>query len=175
MAAPPSPLRLLGTQALRYASTTSAAAASAALLPPADPASSITLPSGKCLELAAQDVSFAMPPEWAPHAGCWIAWPRRPDVWRQQGVPAKAAFADVIQAVARFEPVTVVAHNEQVCVCVVVRGVKWGAVGVCSCYQLAMCRDWVATAEVCAVLCCAVLCSGRRRATRCPTAYAWWR
>jgi agmatine deiminase len=23
-----------------------------------------------------------MPAEWEPHAGCWMAWPERPDNWR---------------------------------------------------------------------------------------------
>jgi agmatine deiminase len=55
-----------------------------------------------------------MPAEFAPHSGCWIAWPKRPDVWRDQRRPAKQAFTDVITALARFEPVTVIAHRDQV-------------------------------------------------------------
>lgn len=104
------PIRLLGTQALRYASAAAAGTAAAV-----DISSSITLPSsGRTLDVAPGDVSFSMPAEWAPHSTCWIAWPRRHDVWRLQGRPAKQAFADVVAAVARFEPVTVVAHSEQV-------------------------------------------------------------
>ena len=49
---------------------------------------------------------FAMPAEWAPHAGCWMAWPRRPDTWRQSGAPAQAAFAAVASAIAATEAVT---------------------------------------------------------------------
>lgn len=101
-------IRLLGTQALRYASSMAGSMATDII------SSSITLPSGKTLELPESDISFSMPAEYAPHSGCWIAWPKRPDVWREQGRPAKKAFMDVINAVARFEPVTVIAHRDQV-------------------------------------------------------------
>ncbi|HTB66287.1 MAG TPA: agmatine deiminase [Steroidobacteraceae bacterium] len=49
---------------------------------------------------------FHMPAESAPHAGCWMLWPERPDNWRRQAQPAQAAFAAVATAIARFEPVT---------------------------------------------------------------------
>ena len=50
---------------------------------------------------------FSMPAEYAPHAGCWMLWPERPDNWRAGALPAQAAFAEVAAAIARFEPVTV--------------------------------------------------------------------
>ncbi|HTU68179.1 MAG TPA: agmatine deiminase [Steroidobacteraceae bacterium] len=50
---------------------------------------------------------FAMPAEYAPHAGCWMLWPERPDNWREGALPAQRAFADVATAIARFEPVSV--------------------------------------------------------------------
>jgi agmatine deiminase len=53
----------------------------------------------------AQD-GFSMPAEFAPHAGCWMLWPERPDNWRQGAQPAQRAFAEVAAAIARFEPVT---------------------------------------------------------------------
>jgi agmatine deiminase len=53
----------------------------------------------------AQD-GFSMPAEYAPHAGCWMLWPERPDNWRQGAQPAQRAFAEVARAIARFEPVT---------------------------------------------------------------------
>ncbi len=62
----------------------------------------------------AQD-GFAMPAEYAPHAGCWMLWPERPDNWRAGAQPAQAAFAQVAAAIARFEPVSVgvsAAHYE---------------------------------------------------------------
>ena len=50
---------------------------------------------------------FHMPAEWAPHAGCWMAWPQRPDTWRSDARPAQTAFAAVAAAIAQAEPVTV--------------------------------------------------------------------
>jgi agmatine deiminase len=50
---------------------------------------------------------FAMPAEFAPHSGCWMLWPERPDNWRDGAQPAQRAFADVAAAIARFEPVSV--------------------------------------------------------------------
>lgn len=52
-----------------------------------------------------------MPPEWASHRRCWLAWPERPDNWREAAVPAQAAFAAVAHAIAQFEPVTVCATH----------------------------------------------------------------
>ena len=39
-----------------------------------------------------RDHGFAMPAEWAAHAGCWMIWPERPDNWRLGAKPAQAAF-----------------------------------------------------------------------------------
>jgi len=50
---------------------------------------------------------FAMPAEFARHAGCWLLWPERPDNWREAARPAQLAFTQVAAAIARFEPVTV--------------------------------------------------------------------
>lgn len=48
-----------------------------------------------------------MPAEWQPHRQTWMIWPERTDNWRMGAKPAQAAFTQVIQAIARFEPVTV--------------------------------------------------------------------
>ena len=49
---------------------------------------------------------FHMPAETAPHAGCWMAWPQRPDTWRDHARPAQEAFAAVANAIVATEPVT---------------------------------------------------------------------
>jgi agmatine deiminase len=49
---------------------------------------------------------FHMPGEFEPHAGCWMLWPERPDNWRMGARPAQAAFVEVAEAIACFEPVT---------------------------------------------------------------------
>lgn len=50
---------------------------------------------------------FRMPAEFEPHARCWMLWPERPDVWRDNARHAQKAFARVAQAISKFEPVTV--------------------------------------------------------------------
>lgn len=50
---------------------------------------------------------YHMPAEYAPHTGCWMLWPQRPDTWRDGAKPAQAAYAEVAAAISRFEPVTV--------------------------------------------------------------------
>ena len=58
---------------------------------------------------------FSMPAEFAPHTGCWMLWPERPDNWRDGAQPAQRAFTDVAMAISRFEPVTVgvsASHHE---------------------------------------------------------------
>lgn len=56
---------------------------------------------------------FRMPAEWAPHAGCWMGWPERPDTWRHGATAAQAAFAAVATAIGACEPVTVAASTAQ--------------------------------------------------------------
>lgn len=46
-----------------------------------------------------------MPPEWAPHDGCLMAWPCRRELWGAHLEAAKDDYAAVARAVARFEPV----------------------------------------------------------------------
>lgn len=49
---------------------------------------------------------FRMPAEWEPHVGCYLAWPCKPETWFGYYEQAKASYADVAKAIARFEPVT---------------------------------------------------------------------
>jgi agmatine deiminase len=50
---------------------------------------------------------FSMPPEWAPHSGCFVSWPCKEDTWCGFSKEAKKAYTEVIEAVSRFEPVIV--------------------------------------------------------------------
>jgi agmatine deiminase len=56
---------------------------------------------------------FAMPGEYEPHAGCWMAWPERPDNWRVHAKPAQAAFAAVAEAIQLSEPVTMAVSDAE--------------------------------------------------------------
>jgi agmatine deiminase len=56
---------------------------------------------------------FHMPAEWEPHAGCWMAWPERPDNWRAEAGPAREAYTAVASAIAASEPVTMAVSDRQ--------------------------------------------------------------
>lgn len=65
------------------------------------------------VEARPADLGYSMPAEWAPHAGCWMAWPKRVELWREYLEPAREDYVRVAQAIARFEPVTMIAEPEQ--------------------------------------------------------------
>jgi agmatine deiminase len=50
-----------------------------------------------------------MPPEWAPHERTLMAWPARASLWGSELAAAKREYAGVANAIAAFEPVTMVA------------------------------------------------------------------
>jgi agmatine deiminase len=53
---------------------------------------------------------FVMPPEWAPHAGCLMAWPSRAELWGPRLADAKRDYAAVAAAIAAHEPVLMVCN-----------------------------------------------------------------
>lgn len=66
-------------------------------------------------EAAAQETprahGYRMPAEWEPHERCLIAWPTRTRAyWGEYYGLAQQTYAAVAQAVARFEPVTIIAR-----------------------------------------------------------------
>jgi agmatine deiminase len=54
---------------------------------------------------------LTMPPEWTAHERTLMAWPCRRELWGGQLEAAKAESAGVANAVAAFEPVTMVARD----------------------------------------------------------------
>lgn len=48
---------------------------------------------------------YRMPPEWAPHARCWMAWPCRLSLWGAGFDAACRAYARVARTIAEAEPV----------------------------------------------------------------------
>ena len=50
------------------------------------------------------DFGFYMPGEFTPHTCCWMAWPSRAGEWGDAAETAQE-YADVANAIARFEPV----------------------------------------------------------------------
>ncbi len=58
------------------------------------------------------DDGLFMPAEWQPHERCWMAWPCHVPTWGDRLAAARHAYAEVAKAIARFEPVTMVAPPE---------------------------------------------------------------
>ncbi len=58
------------------------------------------------------DLGYRMPAEWTPHQCCFIGWPCRDLLWGSAlGLArARAAYAQVARAIARFEPVRMLAR-----------------------------------------------------------------
>lgn len=55
---------------------------------------------------------FAMPPEWASHSRCWMAWPCRTELWGEHMAAARQAYAELAKTIATYEPVTMIARPE---------------------------------------------------------------
>lgn len=55
---------------------------------------------------------FVMPPEWAPHSRCWMAWPCRDDLWGDRMAEARQAYVELAKAIAVYEPVTMIARPD---------------------------------------------------------------
>lgn len=56
---------------------------------------------------------YFMPSELAPHKCTYILWPERPDNWRMGAKPAQKAFREVIEKIAKHEPVVVGTNQSQ--------------------------------------------------------------
>ena len=58
----------------------------------------------------AKAAGFHMPAEWERHDRCWMAWPYRAELWRDNLPATQQAYANVANAIAEFEPVTMLAQ-----------------------------------------------------------------
>ncbi|WP_037607005.1 agmatine deiminase family protein [Streptacidiphilus rugosus] len=55
-------------------------------------------------------MTLRMPAEWTEHERCLMAWPTRAELWGQEALDeARREYAQVANAIAEFEPVTMVA------------------------------------------------------------------
>lgn len=59
------------------------------------------------------DLGFRMPAEWEPHDRCWMMWPCRKNFWPDLA-KTKRHYADVANAISRFEPVSILINSEDV-------------------------------------------------------------
>ena len=53
-----------------------------------------------------------MPPEWAPHLACYLAWPHNLDTWPGKFDLIPPIYAEMVAKIARFEPVRLMVANE---------------------------------------------------------------
>ena len=60
---------------------------------------------------------FYMPAEFAPIQKIWMIWPYRADNWRQQAIPAQAAYAAVASAISQFCEVAVLVNADHLQAC----------------------------------------------------------
>ncbi len=56
---------------------------------------------------------FFMPGEHERHAEIWMAWPERPDNWRDAAKPAQKSFVDVATVISEVTPVTMAVSAAQ--------------------------------------------------------------
>ncbi len=59
-----------------------------------------------------RDEGFYMPGEWSEHSCCWMAWPCREGLWGS-AEQTQRAYANVANAIARFEPVKMLAPGHK--------------------------------------------------------------
>ncbi len=55
-----------------------------------------------------------MPPEWAPHAATWLAWPHNPDTWPGLLAEAQDEFEGLVRTLAAFETVHLLVRDEAI-------------------------------------------------------------
>jgi agmatine deiminase len=59
-----------------------------------------------------RQAGFRMPAEWVPHAATWVAWPSHEDLWQDKLAPARAAFTQLVDAIAAGEGVEVLVPDD---------------------------------------------------------------
>ncbi|SRR5579875_992816 len=56
--------------------------------------------------------SYRMPAEWEPHLATYLVWPHNRDTWPGKFEAIPPAFARLVAAIARFEPVRLIVRDE---------------------------------------------------------------
>jgi len=54
---------------------------------------------------------YRMPPEWAPHLACYLAWPHNRDTWPGKFDVIPPIYAEMVAKMARFEPVRLAVND----------------------------------------------------------------
>lgn len=63
--------------------------------------------------LTPYQLGFRMPAEWQAHASTWMAWPHDDEQWVGMLEPVRREFASLVDAIARHEPVDLLAADEE--------------------------------------------------------------
>ncbi len=58
------------------------------------------------------EMGFKMPPEWEKHSRTFMEWPVKEAIWPEPFEEILLAFADIVQKISKFEPVTLIARPE---------------------------------------------------------------
>jgi agmatine deiminase len=56
---------------------------------------------------------YRMPPEWARHLACYLAWPHNLDTWPGKFDVIPPIYAEMVAKIARFEPVRLMVTDEK--------------------------------------------------------------
>ena len=67
----------------------------------------------KRLKTLPSNDGFRMPGEYEPHEAIWMAWPERPDNWRNGGKLAQQSFIEVAIAISQTTPVYMAVNETQ--------------------------------------------------------------
>src|SRR5262245_43437495 len=59
-------------------------------------------------------LGYRWPAEWEPHAATWLAWPHKADTWPGKFEPIPGVWAQLVRALAEFEPVHICAGGDAV-------------------------------------------------------------
>lgn len=60
-----------------------------------------------------QELGFAMPAEWEPHAATWMTWPADDELWFGHLEAVRAEFAELVRTIARFERVELLVRDDE--------------------------------------------------------------
>jgi agmatine deiminase len=71
------------------------------------------LVSVRLADISTDETAWRMPAEWEPHDRCLMAWPTRDVLWGAHVEQAKREYAETADAIASFEPVTMVTSPGQ--------------------------------------------------------------
>lgn len=56
--------------------------------------------------------NLAMPPEWAPHAATWIAWPQNPEDWPGKFQPIPWVYCEIVRHLSCVEDVQILVNDQ---------------------------------------------------------------